>query len=919
MADKDFKVKNGLTVNNNLIWANNGQIGFNTNSPDANVTIVGNANTQGNVAITGTLGVSNTISVTGIATFGNSVSTNGNIYTNGSIYAQGIANVQSSIYGFANLAIVGNTTLGNTLSVANNSLFLGPVTMNATTTMANNSNHNGPANFSNTITVFGYSNLVYNTAVGGTFISNGAATFSNSIAVTGNATFSNSVAVTGNVTFSNTLVVTGNVIFSNTINGRNVYEFLVANNSTPYNITGQFKFYNSITILGALIDGGGNSGGANNVLISNNGTVFWGPIGSASVTAPAANGLPSYASNTQIIFNDRGGLSSNVNITYNMDNYTFTAPVIVCSNGTLSLNATSSYFFSNGLISFGINNPTNKLHVVSSLNSADGIIVRNTNTGSSSQSYISLGTSAASGFNIGQNYSDKSAYINLVDNSYLNISANNSSKLYISANGNVGVGTTSPAYGLDISGIIRGTSEFISTSYGNGGQFRAISGNYGVMFRNDGSNFYLLSTASGSQYGSYNSLRPFNYNLGTGAVSIDGTGAGTTFGGTISSGAISSSGGLSGTTGTFSSTVSSTPGGSLGLNINGSSWMIGLQLNSGTVSRAYNDGTPRWNFEHRPVFAGNLALDAGNYNNYAPSKDGTGAYGNWNINAVGLTGYTINQNLGTGNSPTFSGLTTVGDIVTYRSGGTTGYHFLNSATTRYIGFDGSNYVMPSSDLYVNGGRVLTSSNYTGYNSWGGTGIYAERFYDYYSNGYFFIGRSQSRMSSVNLDVGVWNYSSEGWARILFNNSASTVYRGASTSQWVHEFQTNDGDTKWLMAAAGDFYAKGNVVAYWTSDIKFKENIKPLSNALSKINKINGVEFDWKDDYLDTLAIKDPYYIKKHDVGVIAQEIEEVLPQIVSTKEDGTKAVRYEKIVALLIQGIKELSDEVSELKKQVKG
>ena len=917
MADKDFKVKNGLTVNSNLIWANNGQIGFNTSSPDANVTIIGNANTQGNVAITGTLGVSNTISVVGSATFGNTISANGNIYSNGSIFIQGIANVQSTIYGFANLTITGNTSLGNQLTVGNTSLFLGPTTLNAVATMANNSYHNGPASFSNTITVLGTANLNYTTYVGGILTVTGATTLSNTIITTGNATFSNSVTVTGNVIFSNTLVVTGNVTLSNTINGRNVYEFLVANNSTQYTITGPWRFSNNLTVSAGLLDSTGYSGGTGQVLISSGaGTVTWGPVGSAYVTAPG-----DFYNNTQIIVNDRGSLGSNGFFTYNKDNYTLTTPVIVCTNGTLSLNATSNYFFANGLISFGINNPTNKLHVVSSLNAADGIIVRNTNTGASAQSYISFGTYTASGMNIGQVSSDKSGYINVIDNSYLTLSSNNTVRQYISANGNIGIGTSTPAYLVDINGIARHSSEVISTSYTTGGgQFRAISGNYGAIIKNDGTSLYIQATASANQYGSNSALRPFYFNLGTGAVNIDATAAGTTFGGTISSGAISSSAGLSGTTGTFSSTVSSTPGGSLGLNINGSSWMIGLQLNSGTVSRVYNDGTPRWYFEHRPSFAGNIALDAGNYNSYAPSLTGAGASGNWNINAVGLTGYTINQNLGTGNAPSFTGLNvTNGDLTVYRSGGTSGVLYLNSAQTRYLYWDNTNYNLNGANLVINGSTALHAGNYTSYNNWGGTALYAERFYDYYSQGYFWLGRGQSRMSSVNLDVSVWNYSSDSWPRLYFTNGDRTTYRGGTTAQWVHEFQTNDGTARWLMANSGDFYAQGNITAYWSSDIRLKENVKPITNALNKINKINGVEFDWKDDYLDSLSVKDPYYIKKHDVGVIAQEIEEVLPQIVSTKEDGTKAVRYEKIVALLIQGIKELSDEVNELKKQVKG
>lgn len=69
---------------------------------------------------------------------------------------------------------------------------------------------------------------------------------------------------------------------------------------------------------------------------------------------------------------------------------------------------------------------------------------------------------------------------------------------------------------------------------GGGGQFRATSSGYGVMLRNDGTQAYLLQTAQGQPNGGFTSLRPFSWNLVNGTVTVDGTGAGTTFGGAIS-------------------------------------------------------------------------------------------------------------------------------------------------------------------------------------------------------------------------------------------------------------------------------------------------------------------------------------------------------------------------------------------------
>jgi len=55
----------------------------------------------------------------------------------------------------------------------------------------------------------------------------------------------------------------------------------------------------------------------------------------------------------------------------------------------------------------------------------------------------------------------------------------------------------------------------------------------------------------------------------------------------------------------------------------------------------------------------------------------------------------------------------------------------------------------------------------------------------------------------------------------------------------------------------------------------------------------------------------------HDIGVIAQEVEKVAPEVVTTRENGYKAVKYEKLVALLIQAVKELSSEVDSLRKEI--
>ena len=100
----------------------------------------------------------------------------------------------------------------------------------------------------------------------------------------------------------------------------------------------------------------------------------------------------------------------------------------------------------------------------------------------------------------------------------------------------------------------------------------------------------------------------------------------------------------------------------------------------------------------------------------------------------------------------------------------------------------------------------------------------------------------------------------------------------------------------------------DVVAYASSDERLKNNIQPISNPLEKINQISGNSFVWNEE-------KQNIY-KGKDYGVIAQEIENILPELVETRESGYKAVKYEKLVSLLIEGIKELSKEVEKLKNK---
>ena len=102
-------------------------------------------------------------------------------------------------------------------------------------------------------------------------------------------------------------------------------------------------------------------------------------------------------------------------------------------------------------------------------------------------------------------------------------------------------------------------------------------------------------------------------------------------------------------------------------------------------------------------------------------------------------------------------------------------------------------------------------------------------------------------------------------------------------------------------------ASGDVIAFGSSDERLKDNIQPITEPLWKVSQIGGYTFDWNDK-------QDTY--EGHDVGVVAQEIHKVLPEVVAERSNGYLGVKYEKIVPLLIESIKELKKEVDDIKQK---
>jgi hypothetical protein len=133
-----------------------------------------------------------------------------------------------------------------------------------------------------------------------------------------------------------------------------------------------------------------------------------------------------------------------------------------------------------------------------------------------------------------------------------------------------------------------------------------------------------------------------------------------------------------------------------------------------------------------------------------------------------------------------------------------------------------------------------------------------------------------------------------YGTIYVNNSSGNVGIGLTNPAYRLELPN-------IANASG----QGRANAWQTySDIRFKTNINTIENALEKVKNLRGVYFDWKDQGV-------------HDIGFIAQEVEEVIPEVVSTDINGVKSLDYSRLTALNLQAIKEQQAQIEGLNKDL--
>ena len=294
------------------------------------------------------------------------------------------------------------------------------------------------------------------------------------------------------------------------------------------------------------------------------------------------------------------------------------------------------------------------------------------------------------------------------------------------------------------------------------------------------------------------------------------------------------------------------------------------------------------------ISAGSTALDLSTNDGYANMRV---IRNNGSSNTDGMfIGY---GNANSGITRIFGGGATSGGIVVSGSGAND-IKYSGSSVLWHAGNDGSGSGLDADNLdgyaWTSQNKAVAARNLTieagdgqGLSFWGGTATPAG------SNSYaIFMGTSGTygRVDGeTTSDYNMYFKMTAGTNRgFVFRNNTNNVVGIDST---------------------GNLRAEADIVAYSGSDIRLKDNLTVISNPLEKLSKLSGYSFEWN-------SKQSAYAEGKKDIGLVAQEVEEVLPEIVKTRQDGFKGLQYEKLIPLLVEGMKEQQQQIEELKQQVK-
>ena len=215
----------------------------------------------------------------------------------------------------------------------------------------------------------------------------------------------------------------------------------------------------------------------------------------------------------------------------------------------------------------------------------------------------------------------------------------------------------------------------------------------------------------------------------------------------------------------------------------------------------------------------------------------------------------------------------------------------SSGSSGTSGTNGNNGSSGSSGTSGNSGSSGSSGNSGSSGSSGADGSSG-------SSGTSGVGGSSG--SSGTSGAGGSSGSSGTSGEVAINNNTDNYVLTATATAAINGEQNLTFNGSKLIVT-GDISASGDVVAFDSSDERLKDNLQPITGALNLVKSLKGYRFEWNEN-------QDLYFGK--DIGVVAQEIETIFPELVNTRDNGYKAVKYNKLVAVLIQAINELSEKI---------
>jgi hypothetical protein len=176
----------------------------------------------------------------------------------------------------------------------------------------------------------------------------------------------------------------------------------------------------------------------------------------------------------------------------------------------------------------------------------------------------------------------------------------------------------------------------------------------------------------------------------------------------------------------------------------------------------------------------------------------------------------------------------------------------------------------------------------------------------------------ARDASGNFSAGTITATLSGNASTATSATTATTATTANATATGNSFQMGSlGVGTAASGTGGEIRATNNVTAYYSSDIKFKENVRNIPNAAATAAAIGGKLFDWKAEYIEEHGGEDGYFIVKADFGVIAQDVLAKFPVAVRTRPDGSLAVDYEKLSALALAANAEHEERIAKLEALV--